>query len=95
MLSFRYPDERYHRFYDGYPGGRRVRPFQAYVDLHAPFMVVDVRMAEKDGVEYTAVQFRSHNGTLLWTTFSIDAEEVLNFRGLANLGSTCIDLRGI
>ena len=58
-----------------------MRPFQAYVDLHAPFMVVDVRIAEKIGVEYTAVQFRSHNGTLLWTTFSKDDEEVLNFSG--------------
>ena len=56
-----------------------MRPFQAYVDLHAPFMVVDVRMAEKDGVEYTAVQFRSHNGTLLWTTFCKDDEELLDY----------------
>ena len=79
IMSFRYPDERYHRFYDGFPGGRRVKPFQAYVDLHGTILVLDVRRAEKDGVEYTAVQFRSHNGTLLWTTFSKDDEEMLNF----------------
>jgi hypothetical protein len=79
IMSFRYPDERFHRFYDGFPGGRRVKPFQAYVDLHGTILVLDVRIAEKDGVEFTAVQFRSHNGTLLWTTFSKDDEEMLNF----------------
>ena len=56
-----------------------MKPFQAYVDLHGTIVVLDVRMAEKDGVEFTAVQFRSHNGTLLWTTFSKDDEEMLNF----------------
>ena len=79
MLSFRYPDERYHRFYDGFPAGRCVTADQAYADLHGAIELLDVRMAEKDGVEYTAVQFRSHNGTLLWTTFSKDGEEVLSF----------------
>ena len=79
IMQFRYPDEQYHRFYDGFPAGRWVTADQAYVDLHGIIEVLDVRMAEKDGVEYTAVQFRSHNGTLLWTTFSKDGEEVLSF----------------
>ena len=79
IMQFRYPDEQYHRFYDGFPAGRSVTADQAYVDLHGIIEVLDVRMAEKDGVEYTAVQFRSHNGTLLWTTFSKDEEEVLSF----------------
>ena len=79
IMQFRYPYERYHRFYDDFPAGRCVTADQAYVDLHGTIEVLDVRMAEKDGVEYTAVQFRSHNGTLLWTTFSKDEEEVLSF----------------
>ena len=78
-MSFRYPDERFHRFYDGFPGGRRVRPFQSYVDLHGTILVLDVRATTKDGVEFVAVQFRSHNGTLLWTTFCKDDEELLDY----------------
>ena len=78
-MSFLYPDRPYHRFYNDFPGGRRVRPFEAYVDLNGTIIVLDVRVAEKDGVEFTAVQFRSHNGTLLWTTFAKDDEEKLNY----------------
>ena len=56
-----------------------MRPFEAYVDLNGTIIVLDVRVAEKDGVEFTTVQFRSHNGTLLWTTFAKDNEEKLNY----------------
>ena len=58
-----------------------MKAFEAYVDLHRTILVLDVRIAEKDsdGVEYTAVQFQSHNGTLLWTTFCKDDEEVLSY----------------
>ena len=56
-----------------------MRAFQAYVDLQGTIEVLDVRIAEKDGVEYTAVQFRSHNGTFLWTTFCKDDFELLDF----------------
>ena len=79
IMSFRYPDERYHRFYDGCPGSRRAKPFQAYVDLHGTILVQDVQTATRDGVEFVAVQFRSHNGTLLWTTFSKGDAEALDF----------------
>ena len=80
-MSFRYPDENLHRFWNDFPRGRRVKAFEAYVDLHRTILVLDVRIAEKDsdGVEYTAVQFRSHNGTLLWTTFCKDDEELLEY----------------
>ena len=56
-----------------------MKPFEAYVDLHGTIIVLDVRIAEKDGVEFTAVQFRAHNGTLLWTTSAKDNEEKLNY----------------
>ena len=79
IMSFRYPDENLHRFWNDFPSGRRMRAFQAYVDLQGTIEVLDVRIAEKDGVEYTAVQFRSHNGTFLWTTFCKDDLELLDF----------------
>jgi len=79
IMSFRYPDQSLHSFWDDFPSGRRMRAFQAYVDLQGTIEVLDVRIAEKDGVEYTAVQFRSHNGTLLWTTFCKDDAELLDF----------------
>ena len=81
IMQFRYPDENVHRFYNDFPGGRRVKPFEAYVNLHDTILVLDVRIADRDeaGVEYTAVQFRSHNGTLLWTTFAKDDDELLDF----------------
>ena len=79
IMSFRYPDEAYHRFYNDFPGGRRVRPFEAYVDLNGPIIVLDVRVADSDGVEIIAVQFRSHNGTLLWTTFAKDGVMKMNY----------------
>ena len=80
-MSFLYPDENLHRFWNDFPRGRRVKPFEAYVDLHDTIVVLDVRIADRDsdGVEYTAVQFRSHNGTLLWTTFCKDDEELLDY----------------
>ena len=80
-MSFRYPDENVHRFWNDFPRGRLVKPFEAYVDLHGTIVVLDVRIADRDsdGVEYTAVQFRSHNGTLLWTTFCKDDEELLDY----------------
>ena len=80
-MSFRYPDENVHRFWNDFPRGRRVDASEAYVDLHSTILVLDTRIAEKDGngVEYTAVQFRSHNGTLLWTTFCKDDEELLDY----------------
>ena len=80
-MAFRYPDDKIHRFYNAFPHGRRVKPFEAYVNLHDTILVLDVRIADRGeaGVEYTAVQFRSHNGTLLWTNFSKDDEEWLDF----------------
>ena len=65
IMSFRYPDERFHRFYDGFPHGRRAQAFVAYVGLHGTILVQDVQTTTFDGVEFVAVQFRSHNGTLL------------------------------
>ena len=81
ILSFRYPGQNLHRFWNDFPGGRRVKAFEAYVDLTRTIIVLDTRIAEmdRDGVEYTAVQFRSHNGTLLWTTFCKDDEELLEY----------------
>ena len=78
IMAFRYPDESFHRFYNDFPAGRRVKAFEAYVDLHATFIVLDVRKARKRrGAQFTSVQFRSHNGTLLWTTFAKNDEELL------------------
>ena len=56
-----------------------MKPFEAYVNLHETIIALDVRIADRDedGVEYTAVQFRSYNGTILWTTFAKDDEELL------------------
>ena len=81
IMAFRYPDESFHRFYNDFPAGRRVKAFEAYVDLTRTIIVLDTRIAEmdRDGVEYTAVQFQSHNGTLLWTTFCKDDEELLEY----------------
>ena len=79
IMSFRYPDERVHRFYNAFPHGRRVKPFEAYVDLHGTFMVVYVEIAWKAGVEYISVQFRSHNGTMLWTVYSKGDHELLEY----------------
>ena len=70
IMSFRYPDERFHRFYDSFPYGRTVRPFAAFVDLHGTILVQDVQTRTIDGIEWVAVQFTAVNGTILWTNFS-------------------------
>ena len=66
-----------HRFYDDFPYGRRVQAFEAYVDLHGTILVEDVRTGTFDGTTYVGVQFRAHNGMILWTTFAKNDEEFL------------------
>jgi hypothetical protein len=79
IMAFRYPDDKIHRFYNAFPHGRRVKPFEAYVDLHGTFVVTDVEIAWKAGVEYISVEFRSHNGTMLWTVYSKGDHELLEY----------------
>ena len=77
VLEFRYPDaSRFrHRFYDDFPHGRRVHAAEAYVDLHGQILVDDVRTGTFDGKIFVGVQFRAHNGMILWTNFSKGDEE--------------------
>ena len=70
-LTFNYPYGKKfkHFFYDSFPAGRKVRPAEAFVDLHGMICVEEVREAmAQDGQVYVAVRFTTTNGTVVWTT---------------------------
>ena len=70
-LMWRFPHSEYykHFVYADFPGGRKVRQTEAYVDFTDPIVVDEVRTAIIDSKMYVAVSFVFGPGLLLWTKY--------------------------
>ena len=68
---WRFPHSEYykHFVYADFPGGRKVRQTEAYVDFTDPIVVDEVRTAKIDSKMYVAVSFVFGPGLVLWTKY--------------------------